>query len=565
MPPLRNISKAQKKGRLLLAHQAYQRDQFRSIRQAALAYDVPPRTLSDRVNGRVAREDSLANGRKLTTTEEEVLLQWILSMDERGYPPKPSAVGDAARLLLRARLGPEAFIGKNWTHNFINRQPTLQSRWTRKYDHQRALCEDPVIIEAWFRLVYNTVQKYGILPEDTYNFDETGFALGIASTSRVVTASDRRGKPPQLQPGDREWVTAIETINTSGWYLPPMVIFKGKVHISTWYQETDLPLNWVIGLSENGWTSNELGLKWLSEIFEPNTVRRTIGKYRLLILDGHQSHATPEFDHYCKEHSIITLCMPAHSSHLLQPLDVGCFATLKRSYGRLIGEYIRLGINHVDKAEFLYAFQQARLEAFSIGNIQSGFAATGLVPHCPDQVLSGLQIRPYTPPDTALEAQKEWQSETPHNLMELERQTQALKKHLKRRSNSPPTPTDRAVNQLVKGCQMAMQSAVLLADENERLRVANERQVKKRQVVRKFISKATILTVSDAQALVSSNVEVDEPIEEVEVVVQPIIDLSGLSPKSRPRGNRAGLPSCYVCNGYNHSANECSKGGQSSI
>jgi hypothetical protein len=149
--------------------------------------------------------------------------------------------------------------------------------------------------------------------------------------------------------------------------------------------------------------------------------------------------------------------------------------------------------------------------------------------------------------------------------MELERQTQALKKHLKRRSNSPPTSTDRVVNQLVKGCQMAMQSAVLLADENERLRVANERQVKKRQVVRKFISKVTILTVSDAQALVSSNIEVDEPIEEVEVVVQPIIDLSGLSPKSRPRSNRAGLLSCNVCNGYNHSTNKCSKGGQSSI
>jgi hypothetical protein len=52
--------------------------------------------------------------------------------------------------------------------------------------------------------VYNTIAKYGIMVEDIYNFDETGFAIGIASTSRVVTSSDRRGKPPQLQPGDRE-------------------------------------------------------------------------------------------------------------------------------------------------------------------------------------------------------------------------------------------------------------------------------------------------------------------------------------------------------------------------
>ncbi len=161
----------------------------------------------------------------------------------------------------------------------------------------------------------------------------------------------------QLQPGDREWVTVIEAINACGWCLPAFIIFKGKVHLILWYENTNLLTDWVIALSENGWTNNELGLKWLTDIFHKHTVARTIGKYRLLILDGHGSHATPEFDKFCADHSIITLCMPAHSSHLLQPLDVGCFSTLKRSYGRLVAEYIRLGINHIDKAEFLPIFQ----------------------------------------------------------------------------------------------------------------------------------------------------------------------------------------------------------------
>jgi hypothetical protein len=138
-----------------------------------------------------------------------------------------------------------------------------------------------------------------------------------------------------------------------------MVIFKGKVHISTWYQGTDLPTNWVVAVSDNGWTTNEIGLKWLSDIFEKYTVDRTVGKYWRLILDGHNSHANPNFDQYCKEHSIITLCMLAHLSHLLQPLDVGCFSPLKRLYGRQITEYIRFGINHIDKVKFLNIFKQA--------------------------------------------------------------------------------------------------------------------------------------------------------------------------------------------------------------
>jgi hypothetical protein len=59
-----------------------------------------------------------------------------------------------------------------------------------------------------------------------------------------------------------------------------MVIFKGKVHLSIWYKTNDLPSNWTIELSENGWTNNKLGLQWLKEVFEKYTVSRTVGKYR---------------------------------------------------------------------------------------------------------------------------------------------------------------------------------------------------------------------------------------------------------------------------------------------
>lgn len=76
--------------------------------------------------------------------------------------------------------------------------------------------------------------------------------MGIIGTTRVVTRSDRRGRPVTIQPGDREWVISIESVNSRGWSLPPMLIFAGKVHISTWYENNDIPRDWVITLSENG-------------------------------------------------------------------------------------------------------------------------------------------------------------------------------------------------------------------------------------------------------------------------------------------------------------------------
>jgi hypothetical protein len=56
--------------------------------------------------------------------------------------------------------------------------------------------------------------------------------------------------------------------------------------------------------------------------------------------------------------------MPPHASHLLQPLDVGCFTILKRSYGRRVVEYTRLGIDSIEKDNFLNIFPAARNDLF---------------------------------------------------------------------------------------------------------------------------------------------------------------------------------------------------------
>lgn len=138
--------------------------------------------------------------------------------------------------------------------------------------------------------------------------------MGVAATSKVVTSSDTIGRATVVQPGNRQWVTTIECINASGWCLPPMVIIAGKLHQASWYH--DLPPDWVVGVSDNGWTDHSLGLRWIY-YFNQHTEHRGSGAWRLLILDGYSSHSTPEFDQFCKENKIITLCMLAHTSHLL--------------------------------------------------------------------------------------------------------------------------------------------------------------------------------------------------------------------------------------------------------
>ena len=69
-------------------------------------------------------------------------------------------------------------------------------------------------------------------------------------------------------------------------------------------------------------------------MFYPYIKDRTKGVYRLLILNGHGSHVIPEFDLFYKDYCIITLYILLYLLHLLQPLDISCFAGLKRLYGQ---------------------------------------------------------------------------------------------------------------------------------------------------------------------------------------------------------------------------------------
>ncbi|EYE97824.1 CENP-B protein, partial [Aspergillus ruber CBS 135680] len=99
--------------------------------------------------------------------------------------------------------------------------------------------------------------------------------MGLIATAKVVTRAEMTGQPFLVQPGNREWLTSIECINSTGWALPLCIIFKGKVHIEGWYQDKALPRNWRIEISDNtvtnGWTTNQIGLQWLQETFFPAT------------------------------------------------------------------------------------------------------------------------------------------------------------------------------------------------------------------------------------------------------------------------------------------------------
>ena len=491
-----------------MALQAIKQDPNLSIKRASEIYEVPRTTLIDRRNGINSKRDVRPKSMILTTLEEDTILERIINLIERGFPPRLDDVRDMANLLLETRGALP--VGSRWADRFVQRQNALKLRFQRRIDYQRALTEDPTVIQAWFALVRNIMNKYGIQDSDIYNFDETGFLMGMLSYAKVLTTSDRKDKPRTKQPGNREWVTVIQSIYGDGWAILPYVIVKNKCHLLSWYTNGDLPTTWRVHPSENGWTTNEIGLDWIHH-FQNCTKSRATGKYRLLILDGHNSHRTAYFDEYCKENDIIPLCMPPHSSHILQPLDVGCFGPLKKAYGREIEKMMRTQITHITKDDFFPAFKQAFFATMGEENVRAGFRGTGLIPYDPERVIASLDFKPKTPtpsnsrPTTATSTNPN----TPKTVRDAVRGSTQLKTKIARHQSSSPTHLYDLVDMQARGISKLAHKMVLLESEVKTLRTANKTFSKRRRAKKTRIRAEGSLNVLEANALQAQKVDGD--------------------------------------------------------
>ena len=206
-------------------------------------------------------------------------------------------------------------------------------------------------------MVESVIWDNEITLKNIYNMDETGNLISTLQRVQVIVNSTSQMQY-KAQPGRQEWVTAVKCICADGTAISPLFIFKGD-NVSTGWIPKDVDAEWKFTSNSKGWTSNAIGLEWLQKVFDPATREKADGQPRLLICDGHNSHISGDFISYCIESNIILMLLPAHTSHLLQPLDVGLFSPLKSAISSSLDRLIRTKVSRIQKAEWLDIYQEA--------------------------------------------------------------------------------------------------------------------------------------------------------------------------------------------------------------
>jgi hypothetical protein len=201
-----------------------------------------------------------------------------------------------------------------------------------------------------------------------------------------------------MRDGNREWVTLLACVCASGEALPPALIYQGISGVqSSWVDDLLAEQHQIfVSHSASGWSNNDLGLAWLQQVFERFTAAKARRQWRLLILDGHASHLTPDFLEYCEAKRIMVMVYPPHSTHSLQPLDVVLFSPLSKHYTEELTKRLQRtqGISRITKRDFYSNFWPAWSSTMTHDLILKSFQATGVWPMDADPVLQRFNNQP---------------------------------------------------------------------------------------------------------------------------------------------------------------------------
>ncbi|KAF8241457.1 DDE-domain-containing protein, partial [Wilcoxina mikolae CBS 423.85] len=261
----------------------------------------------------------------------------------------------------------------NWITRFLNRHPILVARFASRKDRQRAYASNPHTIQTDFQKLGKVMRARRFSDKAITNIDEKGFVMGISPRTKVVT---RRGKknPRIKQDGKREFIPALEEVSADGFVFTPYLIGKGSVHIFGWYKNVGgEDQNARRAVSPKGWTDSKIGYYWLTNVYDPISKAHCPGEPRLLILDGHVSHINYKFLTFCEANDIVVFCLPLHSTHVLQPLDVALFAPLQLAYRQAIEDYFLTTAIGINRDLFFPLYKETHQQAYTLRNITVAF------------------------------------------------------------------------------------------------------------------------------------------------------------------------------------------------
>ncbi|TQS38397.1 hypothetical protein Golomagni_01097 [Golovinomyces magnicellulatus] len=195
---------------------------------------------------------------------------------------------------------------------------------------ERKACHQREEIQHHFN-DFKTLLAEFYIRQDVWNFDKVDFRIGCLRGRSVIVPADVKAVYI-ADPGNRESITSLECVSTTGKCIESFLILKGEI-IKEKLFDNDISDDAILAVSPSGFTNDRLTYQWLEHFERSANVNQELGRrWRVLVMDGHSSHLSDNFKLFFWRHQILPSLLPSHSTHLLQPLDVGIFSAIKANH-----------------------------------------------------------------------------------------------------------------------------------------------------------------------------------------------------------------------------------------
>lgn len=364
-----------------------------SYRKAESMYGIPRSTLHDHVVGK-ATSSRRGPATILTPAEENMLVQWSLHMADIGYGRTREQLCMTVKKILDkdGRVNPfrDNCPGKDWWYAFLRRHPELSVRLPESLQVCRAYSCTPGRLDKWYKEFGEFLELHGLCdkPRRIWNADESGFPL-CPKTTRVIAMRNKR-HVYSVNSDQKMQITTLVAASAAGAVIPPMHVFPG---VRFRYNPLDGCIDGAyFGKSESGWMITELFYGWVANHFAAHIPpERPV----LLLVDGHTTHIDVETSKFCTQNGILLYCLPPHSSHVTQPLDVGFFGALKGNWKKAVDDFkiAHLG-SSVTKETFARVFSVAWRNTVKMSTIVNSFERAGIYPLNAEMAKKGGTLNP---------------------------------------------------------------------------------------------------------------------------------------------------------------------------
>ena len=356
-----------------------------SFRKAAESYHVAKSTLWDHLNRKVPTK--YGPPRKLTDFEERAIVEVIQQCADWGAPFTKTQVRNLIKYYCDKR-GINIFKSSNlpslhYVNDFIRRHQ-LSMRSAGNIKRARSSVS-PEQINAFFD---NMTILRDFPATNISNYDETCLSDDPGKKMVVVKTGTKRVET--VRDHSKVATSLMVCGSAAGELIPPMTVYKSQNLYENW--TTNGPTGAIYACSKSGWFDKDLFEQWFMHFISCTS---HIEGTKILIGDNLQSHFSPTVLRLAQLHDVYFTSFPANATHLMQPLDVAFFRSMKFHWKQIVEKW-RLEsrkTGNLPKEYFPYLLGKLwdkLLNDNGKQNLQSAFKATGLYPLDRTQVLKRL-------------------------------------------------------------------------------------------------------------------------------------------------------------------------------